>query len=64
MGTLATWQLSEKGMMAPLLKSLNNEGEREEKNQPKTMPVIQLCPIPNGKFSKGKICITFYKGML
>lgn len=48
METLATWQLGVKGMMASLLKSLNNEGEKEEENKPKPMPVTQLYPIPSG----------------
>lgn len=60
MGTLATWQLGVKGIMASLLKSSNNEGEREE-NKPKPMPVMELYPIPSGY---GDICLTFYKGLL
>lgn len=36
MGTLATWQLSVKGMMASLPKSLNNEGERKAKKKTQT----------------------------
>lgn len=61
MGTLATWQLGVKGIMASLLKSSNNEGEREEENKPKPMPVIELYRIPSGY---GDICLAFYKGLL
>lgn len=50
MGTLATWQLSVKGMMASLLKSLNSE-DRKKKKPNRNQYSWALFLVAKGKFA-------------